>query len=475
MAGYRFYGTDADENLGTGFPWISPTWLLDDNGTLRTPTSGDDLAGDDTIFGYGGNDAIAGGYGRDIIYGGDGNDTIYAFPGDQAYGQAGDDVFRVLQNFDGSEVVVGGVGVDTLAVSSLINISGAVLRGVERLQVSLSTVSLTAVQLDSFRTVMSFPGIGGAVLQLTEGGNARFAIDAALGALTVRGSEDGERLILDPSTTSRLYYSGGIGDGFAQGALGADRLSGGAGRDTLRGDAGDDSISGGDGGDVLCGGAGADTLDGGPGIDTVTYARAANGVSVDLTLEVPQATGDGLDLLINIENATGSAFNDTLTGTEGQNRLRGGAGDDVLNGAEGPDTLVGGAGNDLLKGGPGSDWLYGGVGADTIVSGPGSDVFFYRSIADSTPDAAGRDLIDDFQWPVDQIDLSAMDADTTVAGNQAFIFIGAGAFTGTAGELRAYGSAGTTMLEGDVDGDGIADFAVALTGTVPLSPSNIVL
>jgi Ca2+-binding RTX toxin-like protein len=474
MAGYRFYGTDADENLGTGYPWISPTWLLDDNGTPRTPTP-DDLAGDDTIYGYGGNDAISGGYGRDLIYGGDGNDTIYVFPGDRAYGEAGEDVFRVLQNFDGTEVVDGGEGVDTLAVSSLIDISGAVIRGVERLQVSISTVSLTAAQLNQFDTVLSFPGIGGAVLQLTEGGTARFAIDPSLGALTVRGTAAGERLIVDAATTSRFYFSGTGGDSYVQGALGADRLFGGAGRDTLRGEAGDDSIDGGEGDDLLFGGLGADTLDGGPGFDTVSYARAATGVGVDLTLEVPQETGDGLDLLISIEHAIGGAFDDTLTGTEGPNALRGGAGDDVLNGAEGRDTLIGGDGNDLLIGGAGNDALYGDAGADTIVSGPGFDVFFYRSIADSTPDAAGRDLITDFQWPVDRVNLAAIDADTTVAGNQAFTFIGASAFSGVAGQLRAYASAGLTILAGDVDGDGNADFAVAFSGTVQLSAANIVL
>jgi serralysin len=207
----------------------------------------------------------------------------------------------------------------------------------------------------------------------------------------------------------------------------------------------------------------------------VSYARAANGVSLDLTLEVPQETGDGLDLLISIENAIGGAFDDTLTGTEGPNRLRGGAGDDVLNGAEGRDTLIGGDGNDWLIGGAGNDALYGDAGADTIVSGPGSDVFFYRSIADSTPDVAGRDLIIDFQWPVDRIHLAAIDADTTVEGNQAFTFIGVSAFSGAAGELRAYVSADITMLAGDVDGDANADFAVALSGTISLSASNIVL
>ena len=48
-------------------------------------------------------------------------------------------------------------------------------------------------------------------------------------------------------------------------------------------------------------------------------------------------------------------------------------------------------------------------------------------------------------------------------GNNAFSYIGGGAFNQVAGELRVSGSGTSWTVEGDVDGDGIVDFAIAVT------------
>ncbi len=71
--------------------------------------------------------------------------------------------------------------------------------------------------------------------------------------------------------------------------------------------------------------------------------------------------------------------------------------------------------------------------------------------------------------------LSLIDADTGTGGNQAFAFIGSGAFTNVAGQLRYAKQSGTTYVEGDTDGDGAADFVIALTGTLNLVASDFVL
>jgi hypothetical protein len=63
------------------------------------------------------------------------------------------------------------------------------------------------------------------------------------------------------------------------------------------------------------------------------------------------------------------------------------------------------------------------------------------------------------------------------SGNQAFIFIGGGAFSGTAGELRlsADGS-GNFVASGDVNGDGIADFKILFaTPGVAVTQADFVL
>jgi len=71
----------------------------------------------------------------------------------------------------------------------------------------------------------------------------------------------------------------------------------------------------------------------------------------------------------------------------------------------------------------------------------------------------------------DKIDLSAIDADVTVAGDQAFTFIGTNAnFTNTAGQLRF----NVAWVEGDLDGNGAADFFL-LVNAASLAGSTFLL
>lgn len=73
-------------------------------------------------------------------------------------------------------------------------------------------------------------------------------------------------------------------------------------------------------------------------------------------------------------NGSGDAFlakieTCTITGTDGDDVLRGRAGDDVICGLGGDDRLSGGKGDDVLYGGRGQDRLNGGAGRDTCLSG----------------------------------------------------------------------------------------------------------
>ena len=93
--------------------------------------------------------------------------------------------------------------------------------------------------------------------------------------------------------------------------------------------------------------------------------------------------------------------------------------------------------------------------------------------------AVSRDIITDFINGTDRIDLSAIDANTLAGGNNAFTFIGTGVFSGGgaagAGQLR-YSFAGTdTLVEGDVDGDGTADFQIQLTGHHTMTAADLML
>lgn len=125
----------------------------------------------------------------------------------------------------------------------------------------------------------------------------------------------------------------------------------------------------------------------------------------------------------------------------------------------GNDSLDGGAVNDLLFSGEGDDTLVGGAGKDVMTGGLGADTFVFTARTQCYK--ATSDLITDFTSGSDHIDLSQIDANTLLAGDQAFLFIAGAAFWHTAGKLRVLGSgAGSLNLAGDINGDAVTDFVL---------------
>jgi Ca2+-binding RTX toxin-like protein len=138
---------------------------------------------------------------------------------------------------------------------------------------------------------------------------------------------------------------------------GNDTLNGGEGPDVLEGDDGTDTLNGNGGADFLrpddrvSGLLENDTLAGGPGSDTAVYTTVVAGVTLDLSLTIPQDTGAGTQTLTDIENVNGSRDGpDRLTGNAEPNLLLGSGGDDVLN--------VTGGGADSVNCGTGTDTAY---------------------------------------------------------------------------------------------------------------------
>lgn len=179
----------------------------------------------------------------------------------------------------------------------------------------------------------------------------------------------------------------------------------------------------------------------------------------------------GNDVLLGSADADrilGGPGNDLLWGNRGADWLAGGSGDDSLFGGTGADYLIGdtdslsafAGGNDRLSGDEGPDSLLGGGGRDLLYGGSGADLFLFLSPQDSLA-TSQRDTIGDFSRDEgDRIDLSAIDANASTGGDQEFRFLGTGAFTSTAGQLR-YDSDGRRMiLEGDTNGDARPDFQV---------------
>lgn len=152
---------------------------------------------------------------------------------------------------------------------------------------------------------------------------------------------------------------------------------------------------------------------------------------------------------------------DVINGGNLQDDVGGRGGNDTVNGNGGNDILSGDGGHDGLNGGAGADRLTGGAGADKLTGGVGGDQFIFTAISDSTVAVGGRDTVLDFVASQgDRINLTAIDANSRLAGNQAFSFIGNDGFSKTAGELRFVKGSSDSYLYGDVNGDGKADFAI---------------
>ncbi len=425
--------------------------------------------GDDVLVGSGGADTLKGGAGDDLLDGGTGDDVLdggegvntasYAdanggiklnlsLAGPQNTGKAGYDTLINIQNVSGSNfndvitgddannVLFGGDGADTL-------VGGA---GNDNLDGGTGNDILDGGAGDDF--------LNG------DGGFDTVTYAAAASAVTVDLSVAGPQATGGGGNDSLSLIERVIGTAYNDSltaALVSSTLEGGAGDDILIGRGGADTLLGGDGADTLNGGAGDDLLNGGTGVDTVSYAGAAGGVTVSLAIAGAQATGGaGTDTLIAIENLTGSSHDDVLTGTSGNNVIEGGDGADIINAGSGKDVIIGGA------------------GADQLTGGGGADLFVFKALSDSAPGAA--DTITDFNHGQgDRLDLSAIDADAGLDGDQGFTFLGSAAFGNHAGELRVQYDAGVAHLYGDVNGDGVADFELALTAVTKLLPIDFIL
>ncbi|RMH45772.1 MAG: hypothetical protein D6688_05730, partial [Alphaproteobacteria bacterium] len=243
---------------------------------------------------------------------------------------------------------------------------------------------------------------------------------------------DGNDMVFGLAKADNILGHGG--NDMLFGDFGRDRIFGGAGDDMIEGGRGRDTVFGGDGDDVILASAqdGNDAYHGGAGADTLDMS----GVHADATVELSSG-------LMGRGSAQSAATgNDTLWDIE---------------------NVVTGDGNDVIIAGD---------GVNVMDGGDGDDIFVFGTAA-----AADGDVIADFQ-PGDTIDLSGIDADGSMAGDQAFTLV-SGGFTGAMGELivthetRADGD--YTVVQGEIDGVGGADFSIDIKGHHDLTEGNFTL
>ncbi len=127
------------------------------------------------------------------------------------------------------------------------------------------------------------------------------------------------------------------------------------------------------------------------------------------------------------------------------------------------------------RGGAGSDVIVANALQNRLSGGGGGDVFTFteRDAQAGWLRSDGKkllpDTIADFVSGQDRIDLSAIDAVRGTAADDAFSWIGAGAFSNVAGQLRAVAGGGHVRIEGDTDGNGVADLVIIASGTTILA------
>jgi len=392
------------------------------------------LDGNDSLSAKGGNDTLNGGVGNDYLDGGVGNDTIN--------GDAGNDT---LQGRTGDDLMTGGAGDDNYYIDSLGDVvtenSG---EGTDTVRVSVSGYSLAG----NVENGIVQSGAGGLLLQ----GNS-----------------------LDNQLT---------------GSSGDDTLYGNLGHDTLKGGAGNDTLGAGTG-SMMYGGSGDDTYEiyntnagaiieiAGEGTDTVVISSVVGDISYVLPANVENGDAEGDDAEAS-DSLTGNELNNSLfVSSWNVATLHGGGGNDLLSFSAEIGQLYGESGDDTLMGGFGDDLLVGGTGADTMTGGSGKDRFIYSDASDST--SAAHDQITDFApsgtGTGDRIDLSLIDADTSVVGNQAFSW---NTTTPTAHGLwfsvinNGNGTFEITLFA-DVNGDTTAELEIHVHQTGSVNPGADIL
>ena len=231
--------------------------------------------------------------------------------------------------------------------------------------------------------------------------------------------------------------------------IGNDKFVGGKQDEEIGDWEGSDTYALGDGDDEIWMAADgdADIVDGGKGKDVLHLEDIDHGIALNLAAKTLNS-GGATDTIMGFEEVSGTEFADTLIGS--------GLGD----------TLIGNGGGDTFTGGGGRDYMEG--------SGGEVDTFIFTAITDSGKTKATRDVIGDFSTDDGDKIRILFDGNTTTggAGDDFTVLLADTAFTRHAGELRYVWSGYQTIVQGDVNGDGKADFSIAIDDHMELTLSD---
>ncbi|WP_186767250.1 calcium-binding protein [Devosia ginsengisoli] len=279
--------------------------------------------------------------------------------------------------------------------------------------------------------------------------------------------------------------TGTTGGDLIFGLAGTDYIIAGAGADVIRGDEGDDFVYGEAGRDVIFAGEGDDDIFGGDDDDMLYGESGDDWIAGD-------AGDDLIDAGIGNDQAFGGEGDDLFIGRigDGNDLYDGGAGSDTLDlgslsaalqvdlgtGVNGRGSVTGSqSGTDTLYGienvttGSGNDVITASNAANVIDGGGGNDVFVF-----STEAAADGDTIRNFETG-DKIDLSGIDANSSLAGNQTFTLVTGQSATAPGQivithETREDGD--YTVISGNTGNDNDPEFRVEIAGSRNMTASD---
>ena len=359
-----------------------------------------------TLNGGGGADTLLGGAGMETLIGGAGEDHVDGNQGaDTALMGGGDDTFQ-WDPGDGSDVVEGQSGDDTLDfnganVGELIDVSANGSR--VRFTRNIASIAMDLAGVEH----VGFDAVGGAdtVVVTDLAGTDAETVEVDLNAVGGGGDAQSDTVIARGSDTPDVFDASSAPAGAHVSGLSAElqvvggeiadsvTVDGGVGSDLVRynGSAADDTIPA-----VANGAAASVTPPGSARIDaTAVESLVLRGLGGADTM-----TGVGNLAPLTTITMDGGAGNDSLRGGNGADQLVGGDGDDDVDGNQGIDTALMGRGDDRFQWDPGdgNDTVEGQSGDDRLdfngsnigelidVSANGSRVRFTRNIANIAMD-----------------------------------------------------------------------------------------
>jgi Ca2+-binding RTX toxin-like protein len=431
-------------------------------------------SGANQLHGAEGNDIIKGGGGNDYLDGGSGNDIIQSgggFGTSTLDGGASDDTFKGVGYAD---TVIGGTGSDTVDYSS---------RSVG-VTISLGDPLPYWAGLETphgqFISIENLTGSAGQDVLVGNGGSnvlrglaGQDNLIGGGGADIMYGGTDNDHYYVDNAGDIVREYAG-EGTFDVVWALASYTLTAGADIEQFNADWGtapinltgnelSNIINGNDGDNVINGGAGADTMNGWKGNDTYVVDNPGDTLFENGDVySTPENESEGFDTVL-----TSVSFDVGLY-SEIEVLQAIGTADVSLKGSLDNNRIIGNSGNNIIDGSYGKDTMTGGAGADLFVWNSVNEIGWFNFDPDIVTDLNRAEG--------DLLGLSLMDADETVAGNQAFTFIGDASIPFTAPGQISFAHVGTdTQILLNTNADPTVDGIIQVSGIHAVDASWFVL